>query len=106
MAAGTRRAFLDSIFARLIALVIAVSCGFLLFVVNQDDAVVVASQSELGASVAAQCYAERAAQIDQMLDEGMISEHQAMLFKRREEARCATQAARRGAPGPALPTEE
>lgn len=103
MAALARRPFLDSIFARLIALVIAVACGVVLFFLYEDEVVVAESQTQFEQSAAAQCYAERAADIDQMLAEGMIGEEQAMLFKRREEARCATQA---GSTAPAPATGE
>ena len=51
----------------------------------------------------ARCFAERAAEIDQMLAEGVIAEPQAELFKTRAEAMCRATTGPDGGSGPGLP---
>lgn len=91
--AGPRRAFLDRPIARLIALVIALLCLGALAWLHRADLF-----PGIAAAVGAddpftRCLAERAAEIDKMVAEGLIDDRRARLFKSRAEGLCRTQSA-------------
>ncbi len=89
MANPVRRSFLDRPIARVIALLIFLACigAILWFERARLFGLEAASDGPF-----ARCYAERSAEIDRMLDEGMIGEEQATLFKQRAEAMCRAEA--------------
>ena len=105
MAAATEtRSFLDTIFARLIALIIAALIGYVLYVYWADDmrdlvsgnppAIPVLSEQAPVQSVnpALQaCLDERVGDVDKMKADGIINDAQYASFRDRAEALCRSQ---------------
>jgi hypothetical protein len=89
--AETRAPFLDRPAARLIALAVALLCVAVLAWVHRADLFPASLAPELADDPFARCFAERAAEIDDMLDEGSIDRERASLFKGRAEAMCRAQ---------------
>jgi hypothetical protein len=91
----SRRPFLDRPLARLLAFGVFLLClGALAWLHRADLWPGDASQATANDPFAG-CFAERAAEIDRMLVEGVIEEPQALLFKARAEAMCRAQTERR-----------
>jgi hypothetical protein len=83
-----RRPFLDRPVARLLGLGVALGCLAILAWLHRADLSSATLGSEAADDPFARCFAERAAEIDGMLDEGMIDQARADLFKSRAEAMC------------------
>lgn len=83
-----REPFLDRPGARLVALGVALACFAVLAWLHRADLVSAWAAPEAAADPFAQCFAKRAADIDGMLDEGVIDQARAELFKSRAEAMC------------------
>lgn len=100
MAKAANGAFLDRPAARaLAALVVVLAAGFLTY--YERDRLFGGGPAGAGAAAAdpfAQCFTERAAQIDQMVQDKVVSADQAAQFKGRAEAMCRAQ--NQGAGGP------
>jgi hypothetical protein len=85
--AGRREPFLDRPVARLVALGVALLCIAILAWLHRAD-LFPRFAPEAADDPFARCFAERAAEIDGMLDEGVIDQARAELFKSRAEAMC------------------
>ncbi len=99
MAAQRSAAFLDRPLARGLAALVLIACITLLAWIER--ARWLPGDPVAALDPAAACLAERAAQIDGMLDDGVIEAGQAELFKSRAAAMC--QSMQGGASGPGLP---
>ncbi|NNG03069.1 MAG: hypothetical protein HKM95_03090 [Inquilinus sp.] len=93
-------AFLDRPAARLVAVGCAVLCAVALAYIHRDDLLGSDEATAANDPVAA-CLAERAADIDRMVADGVVDTDRATLFKSRAEALC--QATVGGGSGPPLP---
>lgn len=82
-----REPFLDRPVARLIALAVALVCVAVLAWLHRAD-FFPAFAPEVADDPFARCFAERAAEIDGMVEERVIDEERAELFKGRAEAMC------------------
>lgn len=90
MAQAPRRPFLDRPVARLLAAAVFLGCVAALVYLERER---LWQAAAYGADDPfARCFAERAAQIDRMQDEGVIEPAQAELFKARAEAMCRAEA--------------
>mgnify|MGYP003645250546 CR=1 FL=1 len=100
MAKAANNAFLDRPAARaLAALVFVAAAGFLTY--YERDRLFGSGPADAAAAADdpfVQCFAERAAQIDQMVTDKVVSADQAAQFKGRAEAMCRAQT--KGAGGP------
>lgn len=74
--------------ARMIAAVIFLGCAAALGYLERARLWPAGEEQTATDDPFARCYAERAAQIDQMLADGLIQADQAVLFKGRAEAMC------------------
>ena len=83
-----REPFLDRPAARLLALGVALLCVAILAWLHRSDLFPVRFAPEAADDPFARCFAERAAEIDGMLDENVIDQARAELFKSRAEAMC------------------
>jgi hypothetical protein len=104
-AATAERSFADSIFARLIALAIAIGIGFLLYAnwgndirtVVEGDApripVLATKAPVLGHTNAAlqKCLAQRVGDVDKMKSDGVVNDAQYTSFRQRAEDLCRAQ---------------
>ena len=99
--AAAAGSFLDRPLARGLAAVVFVGCLAGLAWLERDRLFPPEGAAAAGDPVAA-CFAERAAEIDGMVAEGLIEAPQAELFKTRAEAMCRATAGS-AAPGPSLP---
>lgn len=110
MAQPDRPSFLDRPAARVLAALVIVLCGTLLAYLHRDDLRTVgavgkdARNWEASGDPAVPCIAERFAEIDGMVEEGVVDDAQADLFKTRAEAMCRATIGD-GEKGPSLPTE-
>jgi hypothetical protein len=86
--AGPREPFLDRPVARLVALGVALLCIAVLAWLHRADLFPAKFAREAADDPFARCFAERAAEIDGMLDENVIDQARAELFKSRAEAMC------------------
>jgi hypothetical protein len=86
--ARSRDSFLDRPAARVAALGVALLCIAILAWLHRADLYPVAFAPDAAADPFAQCIAERAAEIDRMVSEGVIDQARAELFKSRAEAMC------------------
>jgi hypothetical protein len=86
--APRREQFLDRPVARLLALAVVLLCVALLGWLHRADLFPTAFAPETADDPFARCFAERAAEIDGMVDEGLIDQERAALFKTRAEAMC------------------
>jgi hypothetical protein len=86
-----REPFLDRPVARLVALGVALLCIAILAWLHRAD-LFPRFAHEAADDPFARCFAERAAEIDGMLDEGVIDQARAALFKSRAEAMCRAEA--------------
>ena len=82
-----REPFLDRPAARLLALGVALLCVAILASLHRAD-LFPRFAREAADDPFARCFAERAAEIDGMLDENVIDQARAELFKSRAEAIC------------------
>jgi hypothetical protein len=100
--AQPRRHFLDRPSARVLAGVVCLGCVAALAWLERER-----FWPNPGATddPFTRCFAERAAQIDQMRTDGLIQAAQAELFKTRAEAMCRAETAGPGAGTPALPRQ-
>jgi len=103
MAGASDRAFLDRPLARGLALLVFVGCVALLAWLERARWFS-PEAADVDDPVQA-CIAERAAQIDGMLAEGVIEAPQAELFKSRAAAMCEAEAGGSGTRAPALPRQ-
>ncbi|HET6519671.1 MAG TPA: hypothetical protein VFG47_07595 [Geminicoccaceae bacterium] len=97
--------FLDRPLARAIALACFGLCAAALVYIHRDD-IWPQPAAQAGADPddpVVRCFAERSAQIDDMVGEGVIGAEQATLFKSRAEALCRAQEGGAGAGPPGLP---
>jgi hypothetical protein len=102
----TRRSVLDGPAARLAALGVFGLCAAALVYIHRDDIwppPAAEAEAEAGDPAAARCIAERFAQVNAMVDDGIIGPEQVELFKSRAAAFCQAQAEGGGPPGPGLP---
>jgi hypothetical protein len=83
-----REHFLDRPVARLVALAVALLCVAVLAWLHRADLFPGRFAAGAADDPFARCFAGRAAEIDGMLDEGVIDEARAELFKSRAEAMC------------------
>jgi hypothetical protein len=102
--ARTRRHFLDRPIARVLAAVVFVGCLAALAWLERGRLWHAADQSAADDPFA-RCFAERAAQIDRMGEQGVIDAAQAELFKTRAEAMCRAETANAGPGTPAPPIQ-
>jgi hypothetical protein len=79
--------FLDRPIARVLALAVFLACVAALAWLHRADLFAVGTTQEADDPLA-RCLAERSAEIDGMMDEGMIDQERAALFKSRAEAMC------------------
>lgn len=99
--------FLDRPAARVLAALVIFLCGALLTFIHQDDVLPALGLRELpvaddaSADPAAPCIEQRFAEIDAMMDEGLVKAEQASMFKQRAEAMCRSTEGQGG--GGALP---
>jgi hypothetical protein len=105
MAQTPRRPFLDRPIARLLAAMVFVGCVAALVYIERERLWQTAADESAADDPFARCFAERAAQIDRMQDEGVIEPAQAQLFKTRAEAMCRAEAQDPGNEPPVLPIE-
>jgi hypothetical protein len=94
--------FLDTIAARIIALVIFLVCVGALVGLNREAWLGIGPETSAAEQALARCIAERSGDVDRMLEEGMIGEDQAELFRSRAEAMCVAMAGDAGT-GPGQP---
>lgn len=100
------RAFLDRPAARLVAALVILLCAGLLAYIHRDDirryvGADLDAESDVRGDPAAACIEQRFAEIDGMIDEGVVDPGQADLFRQRAEAMCrATQGDGTGPPLP------
>ena len=100
-----RTAFLDRPAARVLALLCFALSIALLAYIHWDDLFPTAAPETAGDDLFARCFAERAAGIDNMREEGVIDEAQETLFKSRAEALCRAQTQEEGLPPGMLPPQ-
>ena len=81
-------AFLDRPIARLLALGVALACVATLAWLHRADLYPAMATAEVADDPFARCLAQRSAQIDDMVSEGVVGPEQASLFKSRAEAMC------------------
>ena len=85
-AIGTAPSALDRPAARVVAIGIAVLCGLTLAFIHRDD--LLPTDPAAATDPVALCLAERAAEIDRMVADGVVDADRAVLFKSRAEALC------------------
>jgi hypothetical protein len=109
MASPENRRFIDSPYARLVALGCFALCAAALVYVHRDDLFANAAETAAvqGDDPFARCFRDGTAAIDKMLAENTIGAEQARLFRQRAEARCRAQTGSGGGPpagtAPGLP---
>jgi hypothetical protein len=103
--ARARRPFLDRPVARVLAAVVFLGCVAALVYLERERLWQAAADGSAADDPFARCFAERAAQIERMQDEGVIEPAQAELFKTRAEAMCRAEAQGGGNATPALPAD-
>jgi hypothetical protein len=91
--------FLDTVAARVIALVIFLVCVGALVWLNRESWLGIGPEMSAADQALARCIAERSGDVDRMLEEGMIGEDQAELFRSRAEAMCVAMAGGGTEPG-------
>ena len=102
--AGTRRSFADTVFARLLALAVAIGIGALLYVNWADDfrnlfagntppLPITSGSTPVGSEnpALAACLERRVGDVDGMLEEGIISDAQHESFRMRATELCLAQ---------------
>jgi hypothetical protein len=97
--------FLDTVAARIVALVIFLACVGALVWLNREEWLGLGPELSAAEQALAQCIEERSADVDRMLAEGVIGEDQAELFRSRAEAMCVAMAGDAGA-GQGLPPQQ
>lgn len=106
--AETPSSFLDRPAARWLAALVIVLCVALLSFLHRDDlrrfrgADDPSAQERAADDPAAPCIAQRFAEIDGMVADGVVNERQAAAFKQRAEAMC--QSTEGGGSGPPIPS--
>jgi hypothetical protein len=91
MARPPARSFLDRPIARVLALCVALLCAGALAWLHRADLFPTTFAPQAADDPFARCFAERSAEVDRMLSEGMIDQARAELFKSRAEAMCRTE---------------
>jgi hypothetical protein len=94
--------FLDTVGARIVALAIFLVCAGALVWLNREAWLGLGPQMSAAEQALARCVAERTGDVDRMLEEGVIDEDQAELFRSRAEAMCVAMAGN-GGTGPGQP---
>jgi hypothetical protein len=84
--------FLDTVAARIIALVIFLVCVGGLVWLNREAWLGLGPELTAAEQALAQCIAERSGDVERMVEEGVIGEDQAELFRSRAEAVCVAMA--------------
>ena len=105
MAGGSRRPFLDRPLARAVAAVVFLGCVAAIVYIERERLWQAAAEQRAADDPFARCFAERAAEIDQMVAENLIEEAQAELFKTRAEAMCRATTEGPGESAPPLPAQ-
>jgi len=103
VAPAPRRNVLDRPIARVVAAVVCLGCVAALAWLERERLWPGAASRTAADDPFVRCFAERAAQIDQMLSDGLIEAAQAELFKTRAEAMCRAETQEPDAGMPALP---
>jgi hypothetical protein len=85
------RSFLDRPIARVLALCVALLCAGALGWLHRADLLPAAFAPQAADDPFARCFAERSAEIDAMVEEGVVDQARAELFKSRAEAMCRTE---------------
>lgn len=104
-------AFVDRPAARWLAALVIVLCGALLSYVHRDDLRSLAGfddaadQTTSSHDPAAPCIRQRLAEIDGMIEEGVVTGEQAALFKQRAEAMCRATEGEGDSPALPLPAD-
>ena len=88
MPRAPRRPFLDRPIARVLAAVVCLGCVAALVYLERERLWPPTVDQTAADDPFARCFAERAAEIDRMIEEDLIEEAQAELFKSRAEAMC------------------
>jgi hypothetical protein len=103
--APSRRHFLDRPAARVLAAVVCLGCVTALVYLERERLWRPVAGGTAADDPFTRCFAERAAQIDRMQEEGVVEPAQAELFKTRAEAMCRAETAGPGPGAPALPRQ-
>jgi hypothetical protein len=93
--------FLDTVAARIVALAVFLVCAGALVWLNRESWLGLGPEMSTADQALARCVAERSGDVDRMLEEGVIGEDQAELFRSRAEAMCVAMAG--GGTGPGQP---
>jgi hypothetical protein len=88
VADSRQRPFLDRPAARLAALGVFALCAGALAYLHRDDLFGGTAPSDPKALALAACLAERGAEIDKMVNEGLVRESQAKIFRDRARGMC------------------
>jgi hypothetical protein len=94
--------FLDTVAARIVAVLVFLVCVGALVWLNREAWLGIGPELSAAEQALARCIAERSGDVDRMLEEGVIGEDQAELFRSRAEAMCVAMAGGAGA-GPGQP---
>ena len=101
-----KKPFLDQPLARWLAALVLLLCGLCLGYIHRDDVLRVAGLEEVATEVstdpATVCIEQRFAEVDGMIEEGVVGAEQADTFKERAEAMCHATVGNTGA-APPLP---
>ncbi|MCI0429661.1 MAG: hypothetical protein L0210_03825 [Rhodospirillales bacterium] len=90
---ATRNDWLNGRGARVVAVLVAVSAGAVLAYLHRDDLFPSERKPSPAEAAFEQCMAERAAGIDEMVRQQVITAEQEALFRQRAEALCRAQSA-------------
>ncbi len=100
MSEAARSSWLDGRGARVVAVLLAVSAAAVLVFLHRDDLFPSERTASPEEAAFEQCMAERAAGIDEMVRQQVITTEQEVLFRQRAEALCRAQSAPAGAAPP------
>jgi hypothetical protein len=84
--------FLDTVAARIIALLVFLACVGALVWLNREAWLGLGPELTAAEQALARCIAERSGDVERMVEEGVIGEDQAELFRSRAEAVCVAMA--------------
>ncbi len=104
MTVASQRPWLDGRAARGVAVLVAASAGAVLAYLHRDDLFPSQRMAPPEEAAFVGCMAERAAGIDEMVRQQVITSEQEALFRQRAEALCRAQAAPAGAAPPPVLT--
>ena len=100
MSAASQRSWVDGRAARVVAVLVAAAAGAVLAYIHRDDLLPTERKISPAEAAFEQCMAERAAGIDEMVRQQVITVEQETLFRARAEALCRAQTAPAGPPPP------